>query len=73
MEPGIASRAKAFRATFLDKPEVDLVGKLGSFDENARFEAAAKQVFCSIAGRTIEAISLCCSVRNGEKCVRSEA
>lgn len=70
--PGTASLAKAFRATFLDRTEVDLVeGKLDSFVEKARFEAAAMQVFCSITGRTIEAISRCCAVRNELKSVET--
>ena len=58
--PGRASLTKAFRTTGLDRTEVAgllMAGKLAdSFVEKVRFEAAARQVWRNIAGRTIEAI-----------------
>jgi hypothetical protein len=62
--PGRASRAKALRMTGLERTDAVagllMAGKLElSFVEKVRFDAAAKQVWRSIAGRTIEAILTC--------------
>jgi hypothetical protein len=54
--------ANALRTFCLDKTDADLLmaGKLElSFVEKVRVEAAAKQVWRSTAGRTIEAMSTC--------------
>lgn len=62
--PGRASFTRAFRTTGLNRTDAAglvLVGKLEeSFVEKVRFEVAAKQVWRSIAGRTIEAIFKSC-------------
>ena len=65
IELGIASLVNAFRMAFLDRTDVLMAGELEDSFEKARFEAAAKQVFCIIVGLTIEAILTCCTVRNG--------
>lgn len=69
--PGRASLLKALCTTGLDRTDAAgllMAGKLEErFVEKVRFEAAARQVWRSIAGRTIEAIFKSCdpSRRNG--------
>jgi hypothetical protein len=69
--PGRASLAKALRTISLDTTDAAgllMAGKLEvSFVEKVRFDAAARQVWRSIAGRTIEAIFDSCnpSMHNG--------